>query len=295
MTIKELSLSSLVGALVLSSACVVSDDPGQDTDTDTNPTTMTASASASNTDTMTDPTMGTSTTNTTDPDTTDTETDTSPDTDTDTDTDTEGGDPNVYDFREDGPDAYTQVDRMGFPGVNTALINPENQDTYNASSPTNDAAGDFLTDVAGSISYLHTGGMDGDGLEDDVAVALAALNPDLTPQQIQALICNPPGDIDPNDTCVAQGGPFVFPDVILIDTNTPAGFPNGRGLETPVIDIVLAVLLLDVLDAGKAPVFPLLNAFADLDPETDGNQGLSQSGNDVEFPGSFPYLAPAHE
>ena len=298
MNLKELTLASFAAALVLSPGCVVEDDdPAGDTETDTNATTMTATNPTSGP--TTDP--STSGPTTTDPTTaTDTaDTDPTGDTDTDTDTETEGGDPDVYDFREDESTAYTQVERMGFPGVNTALIESTNQDAYNAAAPTNDAAGDFLADVAGALTVLHTGGDDGDGLDDDLEGAIEVLFADVLAGdptlEASDFICNAPGSLDPNDTCVAQGGPFVFPDVIQINTMNPSGFPNGRNLDTPVIDVVLAVLLLDVLDPGKAPVPLLLNAFTDLDPETDGLQGLSQSGNDVAFPGSFPYLAPAHE
>ncbi len=297
MNFKELTLTSFAAALVLSTGCVVDDDPAGDTDDTDNPTTMTV------TETMTGPTTTPTTTGPTttgpttdtDPDTTDT--DPTGDTDTDTgETDTDDIDPDLYEFREDEPGAYTQVDRQGFPAVNTALISTANQDAYNAASPTNDAAGDFLGDVGGAITFLHTGaGTPGDGLGDELRFALGALNPDATPPQIEDLICNPPGDIDPNDTCVAQGGPFVFPDVILLNTGMSSGFPNGRALEVPVVDIILAVLLLDVLDGGKAFNFDNLQAFVDLDDKTEGQQGLSQSGNDLDFSADFPYLAPAHK
>ncbi|MGH1342274.1 MAG: hypothetical protein ACRBN8_12020 [Nannocystales bacterium] len=293
MNFKELTLASFAAALALSTGCVVDDDPAGDTDDTDNPTTMTV------TETQTGPTTDPTTTGptTTDPDTTDTDptTDTDSDTDGDTDTDTDDIDPDLYEFRDDAPDAYTQVDRQGFPAVNTALIAEANKDAYNAASPTNDAAGDFLTDVGGALTFLHNGNGVGNGLGDELRVALGALNPDATPGEIEGLICNPPGDIDPNDTCVAQGGPFIFPDVVLLNTGMPSGFPNGRALDVPVVDIILAVLLLDVLDGGKAFNFPVLQAFVDLDADTDGQQGLSQSGNDVEFAAGFPYLAPAHE
>jgi hypothetical protein len=285
MNIKDLSLLSLVAAMTLSTACVVDDDDaGGDTDTDTNATTMTATDPTN----MTDPTPGTSTTNSTDPDTTSTETDSGPDTDTDgdtdgdTDTDTDGED--GFNFRDDDPSAYTQVDRKGFPAVNTALIASENKDAYNQASPTNDVAGDFAGDIVASLDFLHIGNGDGDGLDDELAIAAPAIgNPDL---------CIPPSA--PNDNCVQQGGPFVFPDVVRINTNDAAVFPNGRDLATPVVDVILAVLLLDVLD-NAGDFNGAQGAFVDLDMATDGFQGLSQSGNDVEFSASFPYLGAAHE
>ncbi len=296
MNIKDFSLLAILGVAAVSTACTVDDDAGGDTDTDTNPTTMT------NTDptNMTDPSDGTtSTTNSTDPDSTASETeDPTGDTetgDTDTDTDTTGPDPDAFDIREDDPSAYTQVERVGFPGVNTALIGAKNKDAYNAASPENDVAGDFASDVIASLNYIHDGAGDGNGLEDDVEGAVAALFPKAGDPA--ALMCQQPSTGLGNNTCVSQGGPFIFPDVLVVDTNnTSFGFPlNGRGLEDPVIDMVLAVLLLDVLNEDKSPNLVTLNAFADLDLEAEGSQGLSQSGNDLEFSGSFPYLAPAHE
>lgn len=286
MNFKELTLASFAAALALSTGCVVDDDPAGDTDTDTSATTMTVTETNP---TMTGPTTGPTTTGptTTDPDTTDTDPtgDTETDSgDTDTDTDTDDIDPDAYDFREDEADAYAQVDRQGFPAVNTALIGADNKDAYNQSGPTDDIAGTFAGDVIGALDFLHLGNGMGNGFDDELAVAAPALgNPDL---------CIPPAGA--NDDCVSQGGPFIFPDVIRIDTAAASAFPNGRDLATPVVDIILAVLLVDVLDnVGAFNGF--IGVFADLDLATDGNQGLSQSGNDVEFAADFPYLAPAHE
>lgn len=71
---------------------------------------------------------------------------------------------------------------------------------------------------------------------------------------------------------------LVVPDVITMDLTKPSGFPNGRTFTDPVVDLTLAAIFLDVT---KVPVDTL--AKLPLDP----------SGNDVAYPTTFPYFAPA--
>jgi hypothetical protein len=71
---------------------------------------------------------------------------------------------------------------------------------------------------------------------------------------------------------------IAIPDVVTLDPTQPSGFPNGRQLQDPVIDLELAALFLDLT---KVPVTTLANL--PLDP----------SGNDKPYPGTFPFLAPA--
>lgn len=62
----------------------------------------------------------------------------------------------------------------------------------------------------------------------------------------------------------------VVPDVLILNTSVPAGFPNGRLLTDDVVDLVL-----DIPGGtlpGEAPLFP--------------------TSNDVPFLAEFPYLAP---
>ena len=68
---------------------------------------------------------------------------------------------------------------------------------------------------------------------------------------------------------------LVVPDTLTIDLSQPAGFPNGRRLEDPVVDLTLAVLFLDLT---KEPVTRFANL--PLDPTT----------NDVPLRPNFPYL-----
>jgi hypothetical protein len=71
---------------------------------------------------------------------------------------------------------------------------------------------------------------------------------------------------------------LVVPDVIQLNMAQPSGFPNGRKLLDPVVDVTLAVLFLN-LNVHGADTF----AKIPLDP----------SGNDVPYPEAFPWLAPA--
>jgi hypothetical protein len=74
------------------------------------------------------------------------------------------------------------------------------------------------------------------------------------------------------------GANLIIPDTMPLDVSKPNGFPNGRRLEDPVIDLVLAALFLDLT---KHPV----DLFARLP--------LNPPSNDVPLPSGFPYFAPA--
>lgn len=69
---------------------------------------------------------------------------------------------------------------------------------------------------------------------------------------------------------------LVVPDSIQVDFSQASGFPNGRRLEDPVIDVTLAALFLDL---RREPV----TRFAALP--------LNPPGNDLPFRASFPYLS----
>lgn len=71
---------------------------------------------------------------------------------------------------------------------------------------------------------------------------------------------------------------LVVPDTVTIDLSQPPGFPNGRRLEDPVIDLTLAALFLDLT---KEPVTRFVA------------MPLNPPSNDVPFRDAFPYLAPA--
>ncbi|MEN0060829.1 MAG: DUF4331 family protein [Myxococcota bacterium] len=154
-------------------------------------------------------------------------------------------------FATDPATAYARVDRMGMPAINTAVIT--SKDLYNAADPTDDANGDFVAEITTNVTALH------DALDDDLTGA------SLTP-------CAP---MD----CVTQAAPLVVPDHLTIDPSGAAAFPNGRGLPDPVMDVTLAVVLLDL---GTHPV----DVLATLP--------LNPPANDLPFGSGFPYLANAH-
>lgn len=79
---------------------------------------------------------------------------------------------------------------------------------------------------------------------------------------------------------VAQGrsvANLVVPDVIRLDLTQAAGFPNGRRYLDPVVDVTLAVALLD-LRVHSATTFASLP--------------LNPNDVDQPLPTTFPFLAP---
>lgn len=166
-----------------------------------------------------------------------------------------GTNTDAFVFSTQPPSAYARIDRMGMPAVNTALIASKNP--YNAADPSDDVSGTFVSEIVASLSGLHG------ALDDDL------MNAGLTP-------CTAPGN--GSGTCVAQGGPLIVPDSINIATAQPAGFPNGRRLADPVMDLTLAVILLDLSTHA-------VTTLADLP--------LNPPANDATFQTGFPYLAPA--
>ncbi len=72
---------------------------------------------------------------------------------------------------------------------------------------------------------------------------------------------------------------LVIPDVLTIDPALPAGFPNGRKLADPVIDVTLAAIFLDIDAPGQSAA-------------TLAQLPLNPSANDVPLPTGFPFLAP---
>jgi hypothetical protein len=159
-----------------------------------------------------------------------------------------------YAFATEGPDAFTRVDRKGMPAVATALI--ASKDDYNAADPADDALATFVPEILTALDAIHT------ALDDDLATA------NLTP-------CTVVGD--GTGSCAAVGAPLIVPDTLKIDTTAAAGFPNGRRLADPSMDITLAVVLLEIADGTHSP--------------TDLVGALNPTENDVEFKTDFPYLA----
>ncbi|MCC6873160.1 MAG: DUF4331 family protein [Sandaracinaceae bacterium] len=148
---------------------------------------------------------------------------------------------------------FVRVDGMGMPAVSTALISSGMKNGYNDAAPDSST---FTTDIVTNLTILH-----------------AALDDDLTALSLIPCVAA--------TSCAAQGAPLVIPDVLRIDPAMAAGFPNGRQLSDRVIDITLAVILLD-LGMGGQTTSTLVDA------------AINPDANDVAFLTSFPYVAPAH-
>jgi len=168
-----------------------------------------------------------------------------------------------FDFATQSPDQYMRVDRAGMPAIATALIS--SKDAYNQQDPVDDidlVNNPFVAEILASLTFLHTA-LDGQ---------LEGLG--LTP-------CTVVGDA--TGTCAAAAVPLIIPDTLKLDTSTDAGFPNGRLLSDPVVDVTLAVALLE-LTGDPAPHTP--TALVGV---------LNLPENDLAFSTDFPFVAPAHQ
>jgi len=103
-----------------------------------------------------------------------------------------------------------QIDRMGVPGVNVALIPFAKKDAYNTSTPQDDAAGRFAGDIVATLQALGT---------------------DSTSINILANIAVTNGDILRLNLATANTG-----------TNPNAAFPNGRRFSDDTIDTLLFLI-----------------------------------------------------
>lgn len=141
--------------------------------------------------------------------------------------------------RATGP--YRNVDRMGVPAVNTALLPFAKKNRYNAANTTDDAKGEFATAILGTLTALGT---------------------DATYQGILASVAVVKGDFLRLNLNIANSGSGPG----LPAGAVPDAFPNGRRLHDDVIDILLALInnggaLGDNVDVNDVPfraTFPFL-------------------------------------
>jgi len=110
-----------------------------------------------------------------------------------------------------GTGGFMNIDRMGNPAINTALIPFARKDEYNAASTQDDASGVFAGDIVATLKALGTNDTN-IGILAGVAVAK--------------------GDFLHLDVSVANSGSGG-------GSNAGAGFPNGRRLQDDVIDTIL--------------------------------------------------------
>ncbi|MBI3743209.1 MAG: DUF4331 domain-containing protein [Chloroflexi bacterium] len=107
-----------------------------------------------------------------------------------------------------------QIDRMGIPAINTALIPADKKDAFNRADPANDIR-DYRATAQATITALRSavGSVTGFPAEDKPGV--------------------------PADTLAT----VLIPDVVTIDFSKPVQFPNGRRLQDDVIDAALGLVL----------------------------------------------------
>lgn len=177
-------------------------------------------------------------------------------------------------FRTEATDEYTRVDRMGMPAVSTALVSSGMKNAYNDADPARDAAGEFVSELAANLTAIH-GALD-DDLED------LGLSPCSMVETVNGLPECFGQEVAPGVTVAS----LVLPDTLRIDPKAPAGFPNGRTLVDPVIDVTLAVILLKL---GATCGDGNCGAATLADPP------LNPPANDRAFDANFPYLASPHQ
>lgn len=115
---------------------------------------------------------------------------------------------------ENKPVTYVQIDRMGIPAINTALIPTAQKEAFNKADPANDIA-TFRPVVQTTITALRTAvaAVPGFPAEDNPGVPAATL------------------------------ATVLIPDVVTIDFASPVAFPNGRRLTDDVTDAAVGLVL----------------------------------------------------
>lgn len=72
---------------------------------------------------------------------------------------------------------------------------------------------------------------------------------------------------------------IVTPDTLRLDLTQPVGWPNGRDLDDPVVDLLLSMLFIDFSVTGQGT-------------QTFVNLPLNPPANDKAFSDTFPFMAP---
>jgi len=191
---------------------------------------------------------------------------------------TGGGVCGAIDFNAGMAASFVRVDRMGMPAVSTVLVGAARKNAYNDANPNGDMA--FAGDFIGSLTGLHM------ALDDD----FAGLN--LQTCSMVTLVGGLPECLGQEYAPGRTVASLVVPnDVLRLDLTAAAGFPNGRKLADPVIDVTLAVLFLRVNQAA-----PGRCGAGNCSPATLAGVPVNPARNDVAmgmFPDTFPYLQPA--
>ena len=117
---------------------------------------------------------------------------------------------------------FGNVDRLGNPAVNVALIPFNRKNEYNAASPQDDAAGRFANDITATLTALGT---------------------NTTNIGILASVAITHGDFLHLDVSIPNTGTGG-------GTNAAAAFPNGRRLQDDVIDTLLNIITNGAITTG---------------------------------------------
>lgn len=208
---------------------------------------------------------------------------------------------------------FVRIDRMGDPAVGTALlsksptvtlldagglpVNPANQfntfndqrDQFNRGDPASDVR-DFATALmtgpqSNSLQNFH--------YETGPSLRQASLTPCST-EPAGGATNRTQVDIT---LCVAQVMPLTLPDVLSFDFAAPAGWPNGRHFDDPVIDRLLAAVLLNLSTPGQTinSLVGVINPW-NGPPRVGCVSPCQFTGDDsgVISPAAFPFLRAAH-
>jgi len=197
---------------------------------------------------------------------------------------------------------YRQVSRLANPLVNELVIPLRLKDTFNSSTPANDAQfAQFILDpqLARLISAVF--GINVPGSAGPITPATAFTAPPANRTDLVAIFATgiPAGAVPgaPNFTnFLSDGQPHEMMRLNVAIPPTPAGsrsrlgllgndlagFPNGRRVSDDVVDIDLRAV------AGGTPFTPAFNVF----PNNALSDGVS--ANDVPYLERFPYLGVPH-
>lgn len=141
-----------------------------------------------------------------------------------------------------GVGAYSQVDRMGIPGINVALIPYNSKNSYNGSTTIDDGKGKFFSLIAGTLTALGTENDAGNPVPNALTtLASVAGLPPVFP--IPKGGAAGTGDYLRLDTAAPNSGPGG-------GNNAGGGFPNGRRLRDDVIDTILFLVTNGALGTG---------------------------------------------
>ena len=149
-------------------------------------------------------------------------------------------DPNVFAFRSESVGDYTRVDRMGGPATTTALLVPgasggARRQVANSTDPADDT--DYAAEYVTALKryHFHLAPQLAGALDTCGTAGTTEANTDVGPCVVQAL-ANP-----------------VIPDVLRLNTSQTSNYPNGRKPDDPVVDVLLAIALLDLGGDGDGP------------------------------------------